>query len=117
MIEEKATRDGFGEGLLILGEQNPEVVVLDADLAESTRGYKFMKKYPQRHFQMGIAEQDMIGTAAGLASCGKIPFAATFACFSERAFEQFRTTVARQNLNVKLAGSHAGLQTGEDGSS
>ncbi len=115
--EPKATRDGFGEGLLVLGEKMNQVVVLDADLAESTRGYKFMKKFPNRHFQIGISEQDMMGTAAGFASCGKIAFAATFACFSERGFEQFRTTIARQKLNVKLIGSHAGLQTGEDGSS
>ncbi len=111
------TRNGYGRGLLAVGRENPDVVALDADLAESTRSQWFGDEFPDRFFQMGISEQDMVATAAGLASSGLIPFASTFAIFTERAFEQFRNAVARPNLNVKLVGSHGGIMTGEDGSS
>jgi transketolase len=110
-------RDGYGKGLVALGRANPNVVALDADLQDSTRAIWFQKEFPDRFFQMGIAEQDMVVTAAGLAATGKIPFASSFAIFSERAFEQVRNTVARTRANVKLCGSHGGLQIGEDGSS
>jgi transketolase len=111
------TRDGYGKGLLAAGRKNTAIVALDADLAESTRSRWFGNEFPDRFFQMGISEQDMIATAAGFASAGKIPFASTFAIFTERAFEQFRNAVARPNMNVKLVGSHGGIMTGEDGSS
>jgi len=110
-------RDGYGKGLVALGEQFADVVALDADLAESTRSAWFHKKFPERFIQMGIAEQDMVVTAAGLAHMGKIPFASTFATFMQRGWEQIRNCVARQNLNVKFCGSHGGLMTGQDGSS
>jgi transketolase len=113
----QATRDGYGKGLLAAGRRHPEIVALDADLAESTRSLWFGKEFPERFFQMGISEQDMVVTAAGLASSGKTAFASTFAIFTERAFEQFRNAVARPNLNVKLIGSHGGVMTGEDGAS
>ncbi|MGQ0535349.1 MAG: transketolase family protein [Methanobacteriota archaeon] len=115
--EARPTRDGYGAGLVRVGELYPNSVALDADLAESTRSQWFQKRWPERFFQMGISEQDMIGTACGLAACGKIAFASTFAIFTERAFEQIRTSVARQDLDVKIAGSHGGIMTGEDGSS
>jgi len=111
------TRDGYGAGLVKAGKKNAKVVALDADLAESTRSKWFGDLFPDRFFQMGIAEQDMVTTAAGLASAGLVPFASTFAIFTERAFEQVRNAVARPNLNVKIVGSHGGLMTGEDGSS
>lgn len=110
-------RDGYGKGLLALGRANPKVVALDADLQDSTRAEWFMKEFPQRFFQMGIAEQDMMVTAAGLASTGLIPYASSFAIFTERGFEQVRNSIARTNANVKIAGSHGGIQIGEDGSS
>ena len=112
-----ATRDAYGAALEEIGGRYPEIVVLDADLSESTRTYKFAKKYPDRFFQMGISEQDMVCTAAGLASAGKLPFASTFAIFGSRAWEQIRNMVCRANLNVNLCFSHAGLTVGEDGSS
>ena len=112
-----ATRDGYGKALLELGEQNPNVVALDADLSDSTRSEYFAKQFPERFFSMGIAEQDMIGAAAGLAFSGKIPYASTFAVFSERAYEFIRNIVSRNKLNVKIAGSHSGIATGEDGKS
>ena len=118
MPEQKAaTRDGYGKALLELGKINPNVVALDADLSDSTRSEYFAKQFPDRFFSMGIAEQDMIGTAAGLAFSGKIPYASTFAIFSERAYEFVRNIVSRNKLNVKIAGSHAGIHTGEDGKS
>lgn len=116
-MEKIATRDGFGKGLLKEGTKNKNIVTLDADLAKSTRAVWFAEKFPRRDFKMGISEQDMMSTAAGLASCGKIPFATTFAIFSERGFEQIRNSIARPNMNVKIIGSHGGLATGEDGSS
>lgn len=111
------TRDGYGAGLYKVGNADPRVVALDADLAESTRSKWFGDAHPSRFFQMGIAEQDMVLTAAGLASTGLRPFASTFAIFTERAFEITRNAVARPNLNVKIVGSHGGIMTGEDGSS
>ncbi len=112
-----AIRDGYGKGLVALGEAHDEVVALDADLAGSTRAAWFEKQFPQRFFQMGIAEQDMVVTAAGLAHAGKVPFASTFAIFMQRGWEQIRNCVARQGLNVNFCGSHGGLMTGQDGSS
>lgn len=110
------TRDGFGEGLLILGKENKNVVVLSADLTESTRAAWFQKDYPGRFFGMGVAEQDMFGTAAGLALIGKIPFACTFGVFaSGRAWDQIRVSIAYMNLSVKIAGTHAGISVGPDG--
>lgn len=111
------TRDGYGAGLYKVGNADERVVALDADLAESTRSKWFGDAHPDRFFQMGIAEMDMVLTAAGLASAGLRPFASTFAIFTERAFEVTRNAVARPNLNVKIVGSHGGIMTGEDGSS
>ncbi|HLF16124.1 MAG TPA: transketolase C-terminal domain-containing protein [Candidatus Thermoplasmatota archaeon] len=112
-----AIRDGYGKGLLEIGRERADVVALDADLAESTRSHWFAKEFPQRFFQMGISEQDMVVTAAGLAHMGKVPFASSFAIFMQRGWEQIRNCVARQKLNVKFCGSHGGLMTGQDGSS
>lgn len=111
----KATRVSFGEALEELGEKNPNIVVLDADLSKSTMSIKFAKKFPDRFFEMGIAEQNMIGTAAGLALAGKIPFACSFACFLIGRYETIRISVAYTNANVKLVGTHAGIGIGEDG--
>lgn len=117
-MEKMATRDAYGKALVKLGEQCSDVVVLDADLAKSTKTIDFKKKYPERFFDMGIAEQNLMGTAAGLAASGKIPFASTFAIFATgRAFEQIRNSIAYPQLNVKIAASHAGLTVGEDGAS
>jgi len=111
-----ATRDAYGKALCELGEMNPEVVVLDADLAGATKTIEFKKKFPERFFDMGIAEADMIATAAGLATCGKVPFASSFAVFAiGRAFDQVRNSVAYPKLNVKIAATHAGITVGEDG--
>lgn len=112
-----AVRDGYGRGLVAAGEQFPDIVALDADLAESTRSAWFAKQFPSRFLQMGIAEQDMVVTAAGLAHMGKVAFVSTFAIFLQRAWEQIRNCVGRQHLNVKFCGSHGGLMTGQDGSS
>ncbi|MBP3915690.1 transketolase family protein [Clostridium sp.] len=112
-----ATREAYGAALKELAA-NEKVVVLDADLAKATKSIEFKNVAPERFFDMGIAEADMIGTAAGLASCGKIPFATTFAMFGAgRAFEQIRNSVAYPNLNVKVAVTHAGVTVGEDGGS
>lgn len=111
------TRDGYGKGLLALGKKNPHVVVLDADLSDSTRTEWFKDAFPERFISMGIAEQNMIGTAAGLSVSGKIPYASSFAIFGERAFELVRNIISRNKLNVKIAGSHGGIFTGEDGKS
>jgi transketolase len=116
-MEPKATREGYGAALVELGKLNKNIVVVDADLGDSTKAEAFQKEFPGRYFSLGIAEQDMVGTAAGLSLSGKIPFASTFAAFSERAFEFVRNIVSRNKLNVKLAGSHAGIFTGEDGKS
>lgn len=115
-VKRVPTRDGYGHGLLELGATNPDVVVLDADLAKSTRSDWFAAKYPERFFDMGIAEQDMVGTAAGLALGGKIPFATTYGVFlAGRAWDQIRTTVCYADLNVKIAGNHGGISVGADG--
>lgn len=112
----KATRESFGETLVELGKDNPDIIVLDADLAEATKTNIFKKEFPERFIDCGIAESNMIGIAAGLAACGKIPFAASFAMFAAgRAFEQVRNSVGYPHLNVKVAGSHAGISVGEDG--
>lgn len=112
-----ATREAYGEALKELAK-NENVVVLDADLAKATKSIEFKNVAKERFFDMGIAESDMIGTAAGLATCGKIPFATTFAMFGAgRAFEQIRNSVAYPNLNVKIAVTHAGVTVGEDGGS
>lgn len=114
----KATRDAYGETLLELGRQRNDIVVLDADLSGSTKTAKFAREFPERFFNMGIAEQDMIGTAAGLALSGKVPFASTFAVFETgRAWDQIRLTVCYSNTNVKLVATHAGITVGEDGAS
>ena len=111
-----ATRQSYGEILKELGEQNENIVVLDADLSTATKTEIFAKEFPNRFFDMGIAEQDMIGTAAGFATCGKIPFASTFAVFAAgRAYDQIRNSVCYPGLNVKIVGSHGGLTVGEDG--
>lgn len=113
-----ATREAYGKALAKLGETNPNVVVLDADLSKSTKTADFKKVFPGRHINMGIAETNMMAVAAGLASCGKIPFASTFAMFATgRAFEQIRNTICYPNLNVKVCATHAGLTVGEDGAS
>jgi len=113
-----ATRDAYGKTLVELGKINKDIVVLDADLAVSTKTSLFAKEFPDRFFDMGVAEQDMISTAAGLAACGKIAFASTFAVFgSGRAWEQVRMSVAYTRLNVKVVVTHAGITTGEDGAS
>ncbi len=112
----KATRESFGMALCEMAKTNNDIVVLDADLAAATKTSIFQKEFPHRFFDCGIAEANMIGVAAGLATAGKIPVAASFAMFSTgRAYEQIRNSVAYPNLNVKIAGSHAGISTGEDG--
>ncbi len=114
----KATRDAYGETLLELGKKRPDIVALDADLSGSTKTSKFAKEFPDRFFNMGIAEQDMIGTAAGFALTGKVPFASTFAVFETgRAWDQIRLTVCYSNTNVKLVATHGGITVGEDGAS
>lgn len=111
-----ATREAYGEALAEIGEEIKDIVVLDADLSGSTKTAVFAKKYPERFFNIGIAEQDLMGTAAGFATCGKIPFASTFAIFATgRAFEQVRNSICYPKLNVKIAATHAGLTVGEDG--
>lgn len=112
----KATREGFGAGLLELGRQNPNVVGLTADLMESLQMQHFQKEFPERFFQVGVAEANMIGIAAGLATAGKIPYTGTFANFSTgRVYDQIRQSVAYSHKNVKICASHAGLTLGEDG--
>lgn len=117
-MSKKATRQAYGEALVELGKINKNIVVLDADLTKSTKTSMFQKEFPERHFNVGIAEADLMGTAAGFATCGKIPFASTFAMFAAgRAFEQIRNTIAYPKLNVKIAPTHAGISVGEDGGS
>jgi len=116
--EVKSTRAAFGEALVELGAQNPNIVALDADLSCSTQTKMFGDKYPDRFFNMGISEQDMMGTAVGLASCGKIPFVATFAMFaSGRAWDQVRNGICYPRFNVKIIATHGGITVGEDGAS
>lgn len=112
----RATRDAYGHLLETELYKNPRIVVLDADLGSSTRSIAFKKVAPERYFDMGISEQDMMGTAAGFAACGKIPLASTFAVFGTgRAFEQIRNSICLPKLNVKICATHAGLSVGEDG--
>ena len=112
----KATRDAYGETLRDLGKTNNNIVVLDADLSKSTKTEVFAKQFPERHFNAGIAEQNMMSVAAGLAAAGKLPFVSTFAMFATgRAYEQVRNSVCYPGLNVKIAATHAGLTVGEDG--
>lgn len=112
----RATREGFGQGLLELGRQNPNVVGLTADLMESLQMQHFQKEFPERFFQIGIAEANMMGIAAGLATAGKIPFTGTFANFSTgRVYDQIRQSIAYSHKNVKICASHAGVTLGEDG--
>ena len=112
----KATRESYGEALEVLGMENKNIVVLDADLSGATKTNIFAKKFPERFFDMGIAEQDMVGTAAGLATVNKIPYVSSFAVFlAGRAYDQIRTSVAYPKLNVKLCATHAGITVGEDG--
>ena len=118
MSEMLYARDAYGEALIELGEKNEDIMALDADLANSTRTARFGKKFPQRFFDFGVAEQNMMGVAAGLASSGKIPFVSTFAIFgSGRAWDQVRNTICYNKLNVKIVVTHAGLTVGPDGSS
>lgn len=113
-----ATRDAYGSALVELGKNNNNIVVLDADLSGSTKTSKFKKEFPERFFNMGIAEQNLMGCAAGLAAAGKIPFASTFAVFAcGRAYDQIRNSIAYPHLNVKIAATHAGITVGEDGGS
>lgn len=115
-IINKATRESFGLALCELAKTNKDIVVLDADLAAATKTSIFQKQFPERFFDCGIAEGNMMGVAAGLAAAGKIPFAASFAMFATgRAYEQIRNSIAYPALNVKIAGSHAGISVGEDG--
>lgn len=118
MSKKIATREAYGAALVELGRKNPDVVVLDADLAKSTKTADFGKEFPARFFDMGIAEQNMIGTAAGLAAAGKVPFASSFAVFATgRVYDQVRNSIAYPRLNVKIAATHAGITVGEDGAS
>lgn len=115
-IELVSIRDGFGEGLVQAGIENENVVALTADLSESVRTHKFAEKFPQRFFEVGIAEQNLVSVASGMAAMGKIPFAASYAMFSPgRNWEQIRTTIAYNNQPVIIVGSHAGVTTGPDG--
>src|SRR5579871_5464096 len=113
-----ATREAFGKALVEAGRANPNVVALDADLSKSTYTAAFGKEFPDRFFECGIAEANMAGIAAGLASAGKIPFASSFSVFAlDKGFEQLRVTAAYPNVNVKIVGTHSGISIGEDGPS
>ena len=117
-IKKIATREGYGEALLELGRKHENLVVLDADLAATTKTCIFQKEFPERHINCGIAEGNMIGIAAGLATTGKVPFVSSFAMFvAGRAFEQVRNSIGYPQLNVKIGASHAGISVGEDGAS
>lgn len=112
----KATRQSYGEALVELGKENENVVVLDADLSGATKTSLFAKEFPDRFFDIGIAEADMMGTAAGMSTCGKIPYASTFAMFAAgRAYDQIRNSICYPHLNVKICATHAGITVGEDG--
>ena len=114
--EKKATRQSYGEALLELGKKNKDIVVLDADLSGATKTELFAKQFPDRFLDMGIAESNMMSTSAGLATCGKIPYASTFAVFAAgRAYDQIRNSICYPNLNVKICATHAGITVGEDG--
>ncbi len=115
-VDQRPTRDGYGTGLVLAGDENPNVVALCADLTESTRVEAFAKKYPDRFFEIGVAEQNMATIAAGLGVNGKVPFISSYATFSPgRNWEQIRTTIAYNNSNVKIGGHHAGISVGPDG--
>jgi transketolase len=115
-VEQVPIRKGFGEGLLALGETNPQVVGICADLVESTQMYMFAEKYPRRFIEMGVAEQNLAGVASGMAAMGKIPFISSYAMFSPgRNWEQIRTTICYNDRPVKIVGSHAGISVGPDG--
>ncbi len=117
-MEKQATRDAYGKALVELGSLHDDIVVLDADLSKSTKTINFAKKFPERFFNAGIAEQNMMGMAAGLAAAGKVVFASSFAIFATgRAFEQVRNSIAYANLNVKICATHSGITVGEDGGS
>jgi len=117
-VEQGSLREGFGRGLIEAGEKDEKVVVLCADLKESTKVDEFAEKFPDRFFELGVAEQNLAGVAAGMAAMGKIPFIASYAIFSPgRNWEQIRTTICYNNVNVKIVGSHAGLNVGPDGGS
>ena len=117
-MSKQATRDAYGLALVELGKENENIVVLDADLSKSTKTCNFKDAYPERFFNMGIAEQNLMGVAAGLAAAGKVPFASSFAVFATgRAYDQIRNSIAYPKLNVKIAATHAGLTVGEDGGS
>jgi transketolase len=117
-MEKKSTRQAYGEALVKLGKENKDVVVLEADLSKSTMTVFFKKEFPERHINVGIAEADLMGTAAGFATTGKIPFASTFAHFAAgRAFDQIRNSIVYPKLNVKICPTHAGISLGEDGGS
>jgi transketolase len=114
----KATRDAYGEALRDLGAEHPDIVVLDADLAKSTKSFAFGEKFPDRFFNVGIQEANLVGMAGGLASCGKTPFISSFAAFVIlKGFDQLRMAVSYPRLNVKVIGSHGGISIGEDGAS
>ena len=114
--EKKATRQSYGETLEKLGEKYSDIVVLDADLATATKTINFAKKFPERFFDMGIAEANMMSTAAGMATTGKVPFASTFAVFAAgRSYDQIRNSICYPNLNVKICATHSGITVGEDG--
>lgn len=113
----KATREAFGDAIVALAEKDQRIVVLDADLSKSTMTQNFKKKFPERHFEFGIAEQNMIGAGAGMALCGKVPFVTSFACFLIGRAETIRVSAAYNKTNLKLVGTHAGLGIGEDGTS
>ena len=116
MAQEISTRDAYGQTLVELGKENPDIVVLDADLSKSTMTHFFAKQFPERFFDCGVAEQNMVTIAAGLASSGKIAFASTFAVFIPgRCFDQVRMSIAQPGLNVKLVTTHSGISVGEDG--
>ena len=117
-MEKQATREAYGKALEALGAEREDIVVLDADLSKSTKTNLFAKAFPERFFDMGIAEQNMLGVAAGLAAAGKVPFASTFAVFATgRAYDQIRNSICYPCLNVKIAATHAGITVGEDGGS
>jgi transketolase len=116
MVQDISTREAYGKTLVELGRQNPDIIVLDADLASATMTRYFAKEFPNRFFNCGIAEQNMLGIAAGLAKSGKIPFTSTFAVFQPgRCFDQIRMSIAQPGLNVKMASTHSGITVGEDG--
>ena len=117
-VQKIATREAYGKALAEFGAQYPDLVVLDADLANATKTNTFQKAFPERHIDCGIAECDMMGIAAGLSTVGKIPFASSFAMFAAgRAYEQVRNSIGYPHLNVKIGATHAGITVGEDGAS